>query len=99
MASQERVRPTMPPHGTTFNAETAELAEQTGLSAGSASSALIVVVSQPLFSEMKRHARHDRVRAEEQRALDEQRALVVQQMLPPARRHELRQDDGDIVVL
>src|SRR5439155_19004206 len=38
--------PTMPPpHDTTFNAETAELAEQNRFSAGSASSALIVVAT------------------------------------------------------
>ena len=36
-----------------------------------------------LLPEVERHARDDDVRPEEQRALDEQRALVVQQVLPP----------------
>ena len=48
--------------------------------------------------EVERHARDDRVRLEEQRALDQQRALIVKQMVPPARRHELRQHHRDVVV-
>ena len=51
-----------------------------------------------LFLQVERHARDDGVRLEEQRALDEQRALVVEQVVPPARRHELRQHDRDVVV-
>ena len=51
-----------------------------------------------LLREVERHAGDDGVRPEEQRALDQQRRLVVQQVLPPARGHELRQDDGHVVV-
>ena len=38
------------------------------------------------YSEMKRHARDDRVRLEEQRPLDEQRALIVEEVVPRVRR-------------
>src|SRR5437773_4628121 len=55
-------------------------------------------ISRTLFREMERHAGDDDVGPEEQCAFDEQRSLIVKQMLPPALRHELRQDDGDVVV-
>src|SRR5580765_1394182 len=45
-----------------------------------------------------RHARDDDLLAEEERALDQERALVVEQVMPPARRDEFRQEDGDEVV-
>src|SRR5258705_663269 len=41
----------------------------------------------------------DDVFAEEERALDHQRGLVVQEMLPPLRGNELRDDDGDHVMV
>jgi hypothetical protein len=43
-----------------------------------------------------RNTRNDHVRLEKQRALDEQRVLVVQQVLPQATRHELRKDDRHV---
>jgi hypothetical protein len=39
---------------------------------------------------MERHAGDDDVGAEEQGALDEQRALVVEEVVPPPRGDELR---------
>ena len=50
------------------------------------------------LAQMERHARHHDVRSEEQRALDEERMLVVEQVLPDPARHELRQDHGDVAV-
>ena len=47
--------------------------------------------------EVERDAGHDRVGPEEQSALDEEGALIVQQMLPPPGGHELGQDDGHVV--
>ena len=49
-------------------------------------------------SEMEGHARHDDVRFEQQRTFDEERVLVVEEMVPDSLRHELRQDHGDITV-
>ena len=46
---------------------------------------------------MERHAGHNDVGPEQQRALDEQGRLIVVEMLPPAFRHEFRQDDRDVV--
>src|SRR6186997_1614440 len=48
--------------------------------------------------QVERYARDHDARTEEQGPLDQQRALVVQQVLPPAPRYELRQDDRDVVV-
>src|SRR6185503_10829138 len=42
---------------------------------------------------VERHARHDDRRLEQQQALDVERRLVVQEVLPPVRRDELGQDD------
>src|SRR4029078_9181374 len=51
-----------------------------------------------LFRQMERHAGDDRLRAEEQRALDQQRALIVQQGLPPSRRYDFGENDRHVVV-
>ena len=48
--------------------------------------------------EVIRDARDDNALLEEQRAFEQQRALVVKEVLPPARRDEFGQDDGDDVV-
>ena len=45
------------------------------------------------------HVRHDDVLPEEERSLDQERRLVVQEVLPPVRGHELRDDDGDHVIV
>src|SRR5262245_37498620 len=45
-----------------------------------------------------RHARDDDLLAEEERPLDQERALIVQEMVPPARGYELRQENGHEVV-
>ena len=47
--------------------------------------------------ELPRHAGHHHARLEQQPALDPQRALVVQQVLPPLADHVLRDEDGDHV--
>ena len=47
---------------------------------------------------MKRNARDHDVGLKEQRALDQQRPLVVEQMVPPFCGHELRQHDREVVV-
>ena len=52
----------------------------------------------PGAREVIRHAGHDRVGPEEQRAFDQQGTLVVKEMTPPPRRHELRQHDGHVRV-
>jgi hypothetical protein len=57
-----------------------------------------VVATRALSGQMERDARDDRVRAEEQGALDEERALVVQEVLPPLGRDELRQDHRHVVL-
>src|SRR4051794_20130547 len=49
-------------------------------------------------SQMEWHARDDGVWLEQERPLDEQRTLVVEQMVPPPRRYELRKHNGDVVV-
>src|SRR3954462_5235313 len=54
--------------------------------------------SSSLLRKMERNASDDGVRPEEERALDEQRALVMQQMLPPFGRDELGKNYGHIVV-
>ena len=51
-----------------------------------------------LQSELIRHARHDDVVLEEQRPFDEERMLVVEQVLPQPTRHELGQDHRDEAV-
>jgi hypothetical protein len=48
---------------------------------------------EPLAAQMKWHAGDDHVRLEEKRPLDQQRPLIVKEVLPPLRGHELRQDD------
>src|ERR1043165_5505856 len=53
------------------------------------------VISVP---EMEWDAGDDGVRLEEQRALDQECALVVKKMMPPFRGDELGQHDGDVVV-
>ena len=50
----------------------------------------VAAVPDPLLLQVKGHAGHDRVGLEEQRALDEQRALVVEEVVPPPRGDELR---------
>jgi hypothetical protein len=45
---------------------------------------------------MERHARDNDIRFEQQRGLDQQRMLVVQQVMPHAAPHEFRQDDRDV---
>src|SRR5688572_26217780 len=47
---------------------------------------------------MEGHAGDDDVGTEQQRALDQEGALIVQQVVPPLRRDELRQHDRDIGV-
>ena len=47
---------------------------------------------------MERNARHDHVRLEEQRALDQQCVLIVEQVLPQVVRYEFRQDYRDVPV-
>ena len=49
-------------------------------------------------AEVERHTRDDDVRLEQERALDQQRVLIVQQVLPESARHELGQDDRDVAV-
>jgi len=44
--------------------------------------------------QVERHARDDDVGAEEQGAFEEERPLIVEQMVSPLRRHELRQHHG-----
>src|SRR4028118_1456034 len=46
-----------------------------------------------------RHAGYYPVLAEQERAFDQQRGLVVQQIMPPARRDKLRQHDCNHVVV
>ena len=43
-------------------------------------------------------ARDDHTLFEEQRAFEQERALVVEEVLPPARGNEFRQHNGDDVV-
>jgi hypothetical protein len=50
-------------------------------------------------AEVVGHVRDHHVLAEQQLALDEQRRLVVEDLLPPAGRDELRQHDGHHVVV
>src|SRR5262245_55312822 len=50
-------------------------------------------------AEVVRLRDHDRALPEEQPALEQQRALVVQQVTPPVLDHELRDDDRDRVVV
>src|SRR5437764_5363114 len=52
---------------------------------------------QTLFFQMVGHARDDDAAAEEERAFQEERTLVVQEVLPPARWHELGEHDRDDV--
>ena len=47
---------------------------------------------------MMRNVGDDDVLSEQKGALDQQRGLVVKNLLPPARRKELGQDDGHHVV-
>src|SRR5260370_7859320 len=47
---------------------------------------------------MKRDARDDNAWPEQERRLDEERRLIVQQVLPPAPGDEFRQDHRDVVV-
>src|SRR5947207_14694378 len=49
--------------------------------------------------EVVRDRRDDRALAEEQASLQEQGALVVEQLTPPGADHELRQHHGDDVVV
>src|SRR5689334_22828094 len=51
------------------------------------------VFTRGILADVKRHARDDDVALEEQRTLDEQRMLVVQQVMPPALRYELGKND------
>src|SRR5262245_43019631 len=50
-------------------------------------------------AQVEGHVDHHHPLAEEQGALDQQRGLVVQQVLPPAGRHELGNHDRDHVRL
>src|SRR6059036_523588 len=43
------------------------------------------------MAKVERDTGHDGVRLEQQRTLDEERPLIVKQMMPPARRNELRE--------
>src|SRR5215470_19263652 len=51
------------------------------------------------LAQVEGHVDHYHPLAEEQRALDQQRGLVVQEVLPPASRHELGNHDRDHVRL
>src|SRR6185436_12347106 len=51
-----------------------------------------------LIPQMVRDRGDDHVAAEQEGALDEERALVVEQVVPPARRHELGEEHGDEVL-
>ena len=47
---------------------------------------------------MERYARDDDVGLEEQGPLDQQRTVVVEEMMPPFRRYKFRQDHREKVV-
>ncbi len=53
----------------------------------------------PSVIEVIRHAGDDDSSFEKQRAFKKQRALIVQKLLPPTRRHKLRQHYGNKAVL
>src|SRR2546428_11830411 len=49
-------------------------------------------------SEVERDTRDDGVGFEEERTFDQQRPLIMEQMVPPARGNEFRQDNRDVAV-
>lgn len=75
--------------GASLNDVTDELAVDALAGTAAFSGLAVEVAAAPLPVEVEGHAGHDDVGLEQQRALDEQRALVVEQVVPPARGHEL----------
>ncbi len=51
-----------------------------------------------LTLQMERHARNDNIGFEKQRPLDQQGALIVEQVMPPLCRYELRQHNSEKVI-
>src|SRR5438093_4516680 len=55
-------------------------------------------VNRPSASQMKGDAGDDRIRLEQEGAFDEQRTLIVKQVVPPPCGHEFRQNNRDVIV-